>query len=68
MDRGLYQTVNAMWAELNFSAPEAFFLLLKLSPFQDLTFLEGGSNIASGKEYFSSSYKGALAMALPNVT
>jgi hypothetical protein len=55
-----------MWVEPDFSTPRLFFL--KLSLFHDLTHLEGGLKTASGKENFSSSYEGALAGALPDVT
>jgi hypothetical protein len=48
---------------------EVFFLSLNsLSLFQDLTRLGGGLKTASGKESFSSSYKGVLAGALTGVT
>jgi hypothetical protein len=49
---------------------EAFLSLSlnSLSLFQDLTHLGGSLKTASGKETFSSSYKGALAGALPGVT
>jgi hypothetical protein len=53
--------------EAELQCTKAFFPLLKLSLFQDLTRLGGSLKTASGKESFCSSYKGALAGAHPSV-